>query len=557
MHTRAPHRLPCLDNRTPDAGLSALLTHPRCAHPFHLPPPHRCPVQLVKLLLALGCSLLEKNNKGHSAIIQASCGGHAHIVQWLIAQGASVYERDDVGNSSLLFAAWGGHISVLEWLLENGASLYERSDTGHTALLSAANSGKQEVVEWLMSVYGASLDDRNHNGDSALLLAAFGGHCNFLMWLLDHGCDFHDENHDGLNLLLSACNGGHREMVELLLHHGCSLEVATAAGYTPLILAACGGHLELIKWLVQLGCSLDARTREGDTPLLLACYCGHADIARWILETNGSVMERNPTGLTPLISAANGGKLEVVQLLLGMGSHIEEMDDVGYTPVLLAARRGFLPVVQHLVSCGANINATIHTTDETIFTMSAQFPDLHDWLQSIRFYKPLHISASVGSSEQVRRLLYEGEEPLELAKTNGLSVALGSQVTPLDVARTSYQTGAANPKLVHILRQAASPWTPSTHFLFGSAYRADVFTVMLIWARLSSRLPYCHLPLLPPELWFRIAAAIPRKSARALQTKSHSVSASLFHLDESDSGCDYDDMPVEEFDDDYNALEWS
>eukprot|EP00035_Acanthoeca_spectabilis_P022998 m.447061 g.447061 ORF g.447061 m.447061 type:complete len:657 (-) comp19465_c0_seq1:64-2034(-) len=504
-------------------------------------------LELVRALLTMGCSLLEKNNKGHSPIIQASCGGHAHIVQWLIGQGASIYERDDVGNTSLLFAAWGGHISVLEWLLENGASLHEMSDTGHTALLSAANSGKQEVVAWLMNTHGASLDDRNHNGDSALLLAAFGGHCNFLLWLLERGCDFYDENYDGLNLVLSACNGGHREMVELLLHHGCSLDVATTAGYTPLILAACGGHLELIKWLVQLGCSLDARTREGDTALLLACYCGHADIAKFILETNGSVSERNPTGLTPLISAANGGKVAVVKVLLSMGSDIEEMDDVGYTPVLLAARRGFLPVVQYLVSCGANIYATIHTTNENIFTMSAQFPEVHDWLQSIRLYKPLHISASIGSLEQVRQLLHEGEHPLELAETSGPGQAFASRVTPLDVARRLNQNGGGNAKLVHVLRQAASPWTPSTHTLFGPNYRAHVLTVMLIWRRVRSGMTQMWLPSLPPELWFRIAAALPRRSRWQQLHLASSLTA--FHMDESDSGCDYDDMTLEELED--------
>jgi ankyrin repeat protein len=78
--------------------------------------------------MSLGCSLDEKNNKGHSAIIQASCGGHKTLVQWLVEQGASIHQRDDVGNTSLLFAAWGGHITVMEWLLDNGASLDETSE---------------------------------------------------------------------------------------------------------------------------------------------------------------------------------------------------------------------------------------------------------------------------------------------------------------------------------------------------------------------------------------------------------------------------------------------
>ena len=44
-------------------------------------------LELVKSLLQNHCNLEEKNNKGHSAIIQASCGGHSDLVQWLIGNG--------------------------------------------------------------------------------------------------------------------------------------------------------------------------------------------------------------------------------------------------------------------------------------------------------------------------------------------------------------------------------------------------------------------------------------------------------------------------------------
>jgi len=418
-------------------------------------------------------------------------------------------------------------------------------------LLSAANSGKQDVVEWLVDRHGASLEDRNTNGDSALLLAAFGGHCSFLLWLLERGCDFDDENNDGLSPLLSACNGGHREMVELLLDCGCSLDVATSSGYTPLILAACGGHLELIKWLVDVGCPLDARTKEGDTALLLACYCGHVDIVRWMLSAGSSVTERNDTGFTPLISAANGGKLEVVEALLSIGSDIEEEDDDGYTPLLLAARRGFLSVTQYLVMRGANTHATIRGTDEDIFDLTQQCPAVHDWLQSVRYFPALHVAAAVGSTERVRRLLAMGEDPSERAVTNGPSLVLGPRVSALDVARAHSREAGPTPQLVHTLRLASSLWTPSTHMLFGPSYRSTVRQVVLVWHRVATGRSSFALPPLPPELWYRIAAMLPRtERARAL---TWSPVASLTGED-ADSGCDHDDMAIEDLDDD---LEWN
>eukprot|EP00041_Stephanoeca_diplocostata_P014353 m.259965 g.259965 ORF g.259965 m.259965 type:complete len:655 (+) comp19670_c1_seq1:234-2198(+) len=490
-------------------------------------------LELIRVLMRMGCSLLERNSKGHSAIIQASCGGHSQIVKWLLCQGASLTERDDVGNTALLFAAWSGHVDVMKCLLAHGASLEETSFTGHTALLSAASSGKREVVEWLLDEHGASLSDRNQNGDTALLLAAFSGHCEFLEWLLSRGMSLEDRNNDGLNAVLSACNGGYREMVELLLKHGGSLNVSTGSGYSPLILAACGGHVELVQWLVSMKCSLDETTVDGDTPLLLACYCGHIELVRWIMQQGGSVTTRNKTGLTPLISAANGGHVQVVDLLLTYGSNLEERDNDGYTALLLAARRGFLPVVQHLLKRGANAGACVRVGEmndvgeaiqEDIYTLSEQHAEVHAWLLAVHDFPPLHIAANLRDMPMATRLLYCGTSPYTVVLRGtgvtppqeggpGPAAASVQAITALDVA-SSRELGCGMlvcRRMVQLLRQASSPWTPVTHHLFGPRFRENVVRIMLIWQRLrlhGAQVP--HLPQLPSELWLRIIAMLPR-----------------------------------------------
>lgn len=316
-----------------------------------------------------------------------------------------------------------------------------------------------------------------------------------LKWLLKRDISSLEEtNVDGLDPLLSACNGGHREMVELLIRLGCNLHYVNSSGYSPLILAACGGHLNLVKWLHQQGCSLNDRTREGDSALLLACYCGHTDLVQWFLKQGLDLSERNNAGLTPLISAANGGHPGVVDLLIEAGASIDEIDNEGYSSFLLAARRGFLKTAQTLAVRGANIDARTKTGLDAI-ALAFEHEDTREWIRSVRTYQPLHIACALGSVKHVKKLLYEGANPLALTKLN-------SEPTPFDLAKR----GPAS--VLEIMYQATRRWTPQTHRLFGPNYRKHAVIAMMVANKLLEE--DTGLPTLPYEIWLHIIAMMSR-----------------------------------------------
>lgn len=92
----------------------------------------------VEEFVRRGRSLRERNNKNHSAILQASCGGHLDLVKWLIdTQRHSLADRDTDGNTALLFSAWGGHRHLLEFLLERGEDINQQNANGHNSTFYA------------------------------------------------------------------------------------------------------------------------------------------------------------------------------------------------------------------------------------------------------------------------------------------------------------------------------------------------------------------------------------------------------------------------------------
>jgi ankyrin repeat protein len=69
--------------------------------------------------------------------------GDLEMVKLLVANGANVNQKNFRGATALMGAATDGPASVVSYLIENGADVKARDDDGHTALMYAENQ-KQE-----------------------------------------------------------------------------------------------------------------------------------------------------------------------------------------------------------------------------------------------------------------------------------------------------------------------------------------------------------------------------------------------------------------------------
>lgn len=445
-----------------------------------------------------GRSLRECNAKHHSAVLQASCGGHLELVRWLLDDhGHSLAERDLDGNTALLFAAWGGHRELMEFLLRRGEDINQANNNGHNVLLSAANGGRTHIVEWLLSAYGFDIEAKNHNNDTALLLACYGGHLALVKRLLELGAT-RTRNACGFTPLLSAANGSQLAMCAWLLENGSSLDEVDHDHYDALILASCSGSIELVKFFIERGANPNSRNSNGDGALLLASYCSHAPLVAWLLDNgHSSLDEVNHTRMNALISAANGGALDVLHLLLDRmkGQGLEATDEGGYTPLLLAAQRGHLACVQALAGYGANVRAQTTRHHNNAVSLAIDFPEVQAYLQHIWELSPLEIAVDARDIDRVHVLLASGAQPTAAA---------------LRLAETTGPYAAAKPPVAEITRMlqlAAKPWSPVNHGLFGAQFARGIRDLLMIKAAVESQ---GHLPYLPTEVWLTIMSFMTR-----------------------------------------------
>jgi ankyrin repeat protein len=84
----------------------------------------------MKSWISKGYHIESVDGRKHTALSEASCQGHAHIVTFLLDQGADPNALSDTGRSPLWRAAFNGHEDVCRLLLEAG------SDPAHRDIVS-------------------------------------------------------------------------------------------------------------------------------------------------------------------------------------------------------------------------------------------------------------------------------------------------------------------------------------------------------------------------------------------------------------------------------------
>lgn len=86
---------------------------------------------------------------GQSALQKASEGGHLEVVKLLLAAGAKVDDKNIVGDTALVLAGKRGYTEIVKALLAAGADANTKNNCGTTALKIAQKAKQPEVVEIL------------------------------------------------------------------------------------------------------------------------------------------------------------------------------------------------------------------------------------------------------------------------------------------------------------------------------------------------------------------------------------------------------------------------
>ena len=169
------------------------------------------------VLLDHGADIHAKvDRNGMTALIAAAFRGDVAAVKLLLARGARVDEKDDHGRTVLMAAVDSGHAEAAKLLIEHGADVNAKDEKwGIPALMKAAQYGDIDIAKLLLE-HGADIKARENTGKTALTAAALGGHTDMAKLLIDRGIDRNVRDKDGKTALDFACSGGKQELVQVL-----------------------------------------------------------------------------------------------------------------------------------------------------------------------------------------------------------------------------------------------------------------------------------------------------------------------------------------------------
>ncbi|XP_056143530.1 protein TANC2 [Lampris incognitus] len=185
-------------------------------------------VDVCRLLLEQGASVLKPNRRGLLPLFSAVRQGHWQIAELLLNHGADVNMADKQGRTPLMMAASEGHLNTAEFLLDHGASLSPTDKEGLTALSWACLKGHPLLVRTFVERGGATAHT-DKSGRTPLDLAAFYGDPDVVQYLVDHGAMVEHVDSSGMRPLDRAVGCRNTSVVVALLRKGAKIGPATWA----------------------------------------------------------------------------------------------------------------------------------------------------------------------------------------------------------------------------------------------------------------------------------------------------------------------------------------
>jgi uncharacterized protein len=105
------------------------------------------PHQPFEVYLKRDMGINARGRNGKTALMVASCSGHAEMVRYLLDHGADINSRGRNSRTALMCASLKGHKDVAQLLLDRGADITMKTRLGSSALSLATDLGRKQVVE--------------------------------------------------------------------------------------------------------------------------------------------------------------------------------------------------------------------------------------------------------------------------------------------------------------------------------------------------------------------------------------------------------------------------
>lgn len=206
--------------------------------------------ELLGLFLQAGMDKNVQDQRGMTALMQASELGQKKVVKALLQEGAktelTARGADREGSTALILAAGNDHHECVRALIDAAADVNAKNAKGWTALAMAAYRGHLKTTEVLLKTSRDALT-KSDQLTRALMVTALLGNAEIARALLDAGAPINKTIEKQQTALMFAAMGAKKDIVQLLLSRGADPMLVNADGSTASILALQKGHTEIAK----------------------------------------------------------------------------------------------------------------------------------------------------------------------------------------------------------------------------------------------------------------------------------------------------------------------
>ncbi len=319
-------------------------------------------VKRARALVAQGADVNAKDRTVQSAYLIATSEGYLDLLRLTLANGAKVDDKDSWNGTGLIRAAERGHALVVGELLQAGINRNHVNRIGYQALHEAVWLGRDSAayVDTVRVLVAGGVELARRSGSERLTPLEMARDRGFdrlervLVKATTTGrpADPHAE-------LLRAAEAGDADRVALALRAGADLETRDGRDRTALLLAATHDRVDVATVLVAMGADPDALDDRHDTPWLVTGVTGSVAMLEALLPAGPDLTIRNRYGGTSVIPASERGHVDYVRRVVRTGIDVDHVNDLGWTALLEAVVLGdggprHQEIVRILLGAGAD-----------------------------------------------------------------------------------------------------------------------------------------------------------------------------------------------------------
>lgn len=313
-------------------------------------------------LIRDGADVNAKDDTQQSAYLIATSEGYLDLLRLTLANGAAVDDKDSWNGTGLIRAAERGHAGVVGELLRAGIDRDHVNRLGYQAIHEAIWLGDDSTdaldTVRVLAAGRATIDRPSATEQlTPLQMAEQRGRTAIaatLRSMQDTG-----EVTDPDDALLRAAAAGDADRVALALRAGADIETRDARQRTPLLLAAAADRVDAARVLVAMGADPDALDDQHDTPWLVTGVTGSVPMLEALLPAGPDLTVVNRYGGVSVIPASERGHVDYVRRVVQTGIDVNHVNRLGWTALLEAVILGdggpdHQEIVRILLAAGAD-----------------------------------------------------------------------------------------------------------------------------------------------------------------------------------------------------------